>query len=128
MLKPYTRQIRKTDEVLSIAESITLKAILNNSNTLYNIQDMPVVTSNTKLRDITGINNLVIVVYKHATMNVFIVDSERGYFVRDTYMYGGCVGLKYYTITNYDSGYIINTNYKNMEELARIVFAINIGK
>ena len=41
-------------------------------------------------------------------------------------MHGSCIGLRYYAISESDSGYIINTNYKSMKELVKIVLGISI--
>lgn len=123
MLKPYNRQIRKTNEVLSSIESRLLENILKNENTLYDIQDMPVVTSTVCVKQITGIDNLVIVAYKDKIRpdTVQFVDKEHGYTIRSIGIFGGLVGLRNYIITDDDKGYIIKTNYKSMKELAGVL-------
>lgn len=124
MLKHYNRQIRKTNEVLFSIKSRMLENILKNENTLYDIQDMPVVTGTTKLQDITGIDNLVIVAYKDKDKHcdtVQLVDKEHGYAIESIGIFGGYVGLRHYIITDDDRGYIIKTNYKSMKELAGVL-------
>lgn len=124
MLKPYIRQVDKTDEVLSNTHNKRLETILKNSNTVYEIYDMPLITDGKLLvRDITGLDNLVILVHKDTLLldEIYPVDSENGYTMSSRLLYGGFVGLREYTLFKSDKGYIIKTNYKNVKELADIL-------
>lgn len=121
MLKPYTRQQMQTDKVLSDTYNKWLETILKNSNTIYEIYDMPLIADcKFLIRNITGLDNLVILRYRNTLSSdeIYLVDSEHGYTISHNLLYSGLVGLRTYGLFKGDSGYIIKTNYKNARELA----------